>query len=47
MDSAVHRAVILNKSLKEIGVGAVSTEGYGSVEGTVWFFTLDAGARAK
>jgi uncharacterized protein YkwD len=47
MDSPAHRAVLLNKSLKEIGVGAVSTEGYGSVEGTVWFFTLDAGARAK
>lgn len=47
MESAAHRAVILSKSLKEVGVGAVSTEGYGSVEGTVWFFTLDAGARAK
>lgn len=47
MASPLHRAVILNKSLKEIGVGAVSTQGYGSVEGLVWFFTLDAGARAK
>jgi uncharacterized protein YkwD len=47
MDSPMHRAVILKKSLKEIGVGAVSTEGFGSVEGTVWFFTVDAGARAK
>jgi uncharacterized protein YkwD len=47
MASPAHRAVILNKSLKEIGVGAVSTEGFGSIEGTVWFFTLDAGARAK
>lgn len=47
MESPAHRAVILGKSLKEVGVGAVSTEGYGSVDGTVWFFTLDAGARAK
>jgi len=47
MGSPAHRAVILSKSLKEIGVGAVSTEGYGSVEGTVWFFTMDLGARAK
>jgi uncharacterized protein YkwD len=47
MDSPAHRATILNKSLKEIGVGAVSTEGFGSVEGTVWFFTMDAGTRAK
>lgn len=47
MNSPAHRAVILSKSLKEVGVGAVSTEGFGSVEGTVWFFTLDAGARAK
>ena len=47
MDSPAHRAVILSKSFKEIGVGAVSTEGYGSVEGVVWFFTIDLGARAK
>jgi uncharacterized protein YkwD len=47
MASPAHRAVILNKSLREIGVGAVSTEGYDAVEGTVWFFTLDAGVRAK
>lgn len=47
MGSPAHRAVILNKAFREIGVGAVSTEGYGSVEGTVWFFTMDAAARAK
>lgn len=47
MESPAHKAVILNKSLREIGVGAVSTEGYGSIEGTVWFFTMDAAARAK
>jgi uncharacterized protein YkwD len=47
MDSAAHRAVVLNKSLKEIGVGAVSTVGYGSAEGTVWFFTMDVGGRSR
>ena len=47
MDSPAHRAVILSKSFKEIGVGAVSTEGFDSIEGTVWIFTLDAGMRAK
>ncbi len=47
MDSPAHRAVILTKSFKEIGVGAVSTEGYGSVDGLVWFFTIDLGGRSK
>ena len=47
MNSPVHRAVILTKDFREIGVGAASVEGYGSVDGTVWFFTLDLGRRAK
>ena len=47
MHSAPHRAVILNKDFKEIGIGAVSTQGYDSVDGDVWFFTMDAGLRAK
>ena len=47
MHSAPHRAVILNKDFREIGLGAVSTQGYGSVDGEVWFFTMDAGLRAK
>jgi uncharacterized protein YkwD len=47
MASATHRAVILSKDFKEIGVGAVSTQGYGSIDGEVWFFTMDAGLRAK
>ena len=47
MDSAAHRAVVLNKNFKEIGVGAASTQGFGSVDGEVWFFTMDAGLRAK
>jgi uncharacterized protein YkwD len=47
MASPAHSAVILSKDFKEIGVGAVSTQGYGSVDGEVWFFTMDAGLRAK
>ena len=47
MNSPAHRAVILGSDFKEIGVGAVSTHGYGSVDGEVWFFTMDAGLRAK
>jgi uncharacterized protein YkwD len=46
MDSAAHRAVILTKDFRDIGLGAVKTDtGYGNVDGTVWFFTLDVGRR--
>jgi len=47
MKSSMHRAVILTKSFRDIGVGAVSCDGYGSVKGQVWFFTLDLGRRVK
>ena len=47
MASSVHRAVILTKDFRDLGVGAVSCDGYGSVDGEVWFFTLDAGRRTK
>jgi uncharacterized protein YkwD len=48
MDSAAHRAVILTKAFRDIGVGAVSTDsGYGDVDGTVWFFTMDLGRRTQ
>ena len=47
MKSPMHRAVILTKDFRDLGVGAVSCEGYGSVDGMVWFFTLDLGRRAK
>jgi uncharacterized protein YkwD len=47
MASPMHRAVILTKNFRDIGVGAVSCDGYGSVDGLVWFFTLDLGRRAK
>jgi uncharacterized protein YkwD len=47
MSSSMHRAVILTKDFREIGVGAVSCKGYGGVDGMVWFFTLDLGRRAK
>ncbi len=47
MHSPAHRAVILTRKFRDIGVGAESTDGYGSVDGTVWFFTLDLGRRVK
>ncbi len=47
MKSSMHRAVILTKDFRDLGVGAVSCDGYGSVDGMVWFFTLDLGRRTK
>ena len=47
MGSAAHRAVLLTKDFRDVGVGAVSCDGYGSVDGMVWFFTLDLGRRIK
>ena len=47
MRSPMHRAVILTRHFRDLGVGAVSCDGYGSVDGEVWFFTLDLGRRAR
>ena len=48
MRSKAHRAVILTKAFRDIGVGAVKTgDGYGTIDGTVWFFTLDLGRRVS
>ena len=47
MASSTHRAVILTKDFRDMGVGAVSCDGYGTVDGKVWFFTLDLGRRVK
>jgi uncharacterized protein YkwD len=47
MHHSMHRAVILTTGFREIGVGAVKCDGYGSVDGTVWFFTLDLGRRIQ
>jgi uncharacterized protein YkwD len=48
MKSSAHRAVILTRAFREIGVGAIKTDsGYGSVDGSVWFFTLDLGRRVQ
>ncbi len=46
MASKPHRAVILTKVFRNIGIGAVNTDtGYAKCDGTVWFFTLDLGRR--
>jgi len=46
MKSKAHRAVILTRTFRDVGVGAVKTDdGYGNIDGTVWFFTLDLGRR--
>jgi uncharacterized protein YkwD len=47
MDSPAHRVVILNRTLRDIGVGAVSTYGFGAADGMSWLFTMDAGVRVK
>jgi uncharacterized protein YkwD len=48
MKSRGHRTVILTRAFRDIGVGAVKTAtGYGNVDGTVWFFTMDVGRRIK
>ena len=47
MASSTHRAVILTKVFRSIGVGAVkSADGYKGQD-DVWFFTLDLGRRYK
>ncbi len=48
MGSPVHRAVILTKVFRDVGMGAVKCDqGYDSVDSTVWFFTLDLGRRIQ
>ena len=44
MDSAPHRRVILTKSFRDIGIGAVQS---GTGAASQWYFTLDLGHRAK
>jgi len=46
MKSPAHRAVILTKAFRNIGVGAVKTDtGYKACGGAVWFYTMDVGRR--
>jgi uncharacterized protein YkwD len=48
MRSKAHRSVLLTRVFRDIGVGAVKTDsGYGSIDGTVWFFTMDVGRRIQ
>jgi len=46
MKSPAHRAVILTRVFRDMGVGAVkTTDGFCNLDGTVWLFTLDLGRR--
>ncbi len=48
MRSPRHRAVILTRSFRDIGIGARKCKkGYHGVDGPVWFFTIDLGRRIK
>jgi uncharacterized protein YkwD len=46
MKSPAHRAVILTRKFRDVGLGAVVCDnGYGSCASPVTFFTMDAGRR--
>ena len=48
MKSPAHRAVILTRDFRDIGVGAIKTDGgFQGVTGTVWVFTMDMGRRTQ
>lgn len=48
MHSPEHRAVILTRTFRDLGVGAYKTDaGYQSVDGVVWVFTMDVGRRTQ
>jgi len=48
MHSPAHRAVILTKTFRDIGVGAYKTaSGYQGVDGAAWVFTMDVGRRRQ
>ena len=47
MKSPMHRAVILTRAFRDIGLGAaMAADGFRKCTGAVWFFTLDLGRRA-
>ena len=48
MASRSHRAVILTKAFRSVGIGVVlCEEGFGECEDPVYFYTLDLGQRSK
>jgi uncharacterized protein YkwD len=48
MHSPAHRAVILTRAFRDIGVGAVQApDGGGQASCPVWFFTMDLGRRIR
>jgi uncharacterized protein YkwD len=48
MHSPAHRAVILTRNFRDLGVGAYKTDsGFQGVDGVVWVFTMDVGRRMQ
>ena len=48
MKSPAHRAVILTRCFRDIGLGAyVADQGYGSIDSPVTFYTIDLGRRIR
>jgi uncharacterized protein YkwD len=48
MRSSSHRAVILKRDFRDVGIGAVDcSSGFGGAKGTVTFYPLDAGRRSR
>ncbi len=48
MHSPAHRAVILTKRFRDLGVGTYKAKsGYQGVDGVVWVFTMDVGRRTQ
>jgi uncharacterized protein YkwD len=48
MKSPAHRAVVLTRTFRDLGVGAYKTDsGFQGVNGPVWVFTMDVGRRTQ
>ena len=48
MHSPAHRAVILTRNFRDLGVGAYKSDsGFQGVDGVVWVFTMDVGRRTQ
>jgi uncharacterized protein YkwD len=48
MHSPAHRAVVLTRNFRDLGVGAYKSEsGFQGQDGVVWVFTMDVGRRTQ